>query len=331
MALYLRQYIQIYAGRLLFELIACSDIRHLFSALSSPVPYNPIPVIPDYPAVFQQSPPDHRDHFSPHSLYDILRLAESTRYADLTDEQQARVEDGMSITLYDYQRQTVRWMIDKENGPNTLNDYFWEERSFTPTTAHGQAGKYYYFPLSGEVRLNRPPRTRGGMITEEMGLGKTVEALALIVAQKSEYSTVDVEVWCDENPTDVRVVGSTIHLSRLRSVNEEKKTKHESGFQHGDELLQKAEDVEFPGYVKVRRWPAKTSLIVCPKSLVGQWKQEIAKLAPSLTMFEWRSSKDTSGLIHHAVGENAKDIVLATYDMCERMQLCLKFVGNVSF
>lgn len=306
--------VQIFAGRLLFELIACPDIHQLFNSLKSPAPFSPVPTVPEYLSVFSRSPINRQDEFNSYSFYNILRLAESTGYADLAEEHRKKIEIGLTVQLYDYQQHTVRWMIDKENGPHTLNDYFWEERSFSDTHL-APGGKYYYFPLTGEVRLYRPPRTRGGMVTEEMGLGKTVEALALILAQKCEYKAVEVDIWCEKSPSDVRVVNSVVRLSRLRNRNQEKEMSHSIGFQHGDEILEDADEVEFPGNVKVLRWPAKTTLIVCPKSLLGQWKLEITKRAPSLTLFEWPTSKSTCDLQHHAVGAAAKDVVLATYDM----------------
>ena len=39
----------------------------------------------------------------------------------------------------------------------------------------------YYFSEAGELRLQKPPLVTGGLLSEEMGLGKTVEVLALIL------------------------------------------------------------------------------------------------------------------------------------------------------
>ncbi|CAN0468426.1 unnamed protein product, partial [Hapterophycus canaliculatus] len=33
----------------------------------------------------------------------------------------------------------------------------------------------WYFPLAGEFRLAEPPHITGGLLCEEMGLGKTME------------------------------------------------------------------------------------------------------------------------------------------------------------
>lgn len=304
--------VQVYASRLLFEIIACRDIRQLFTYLKVERSYSSVPQLPEYPDYFTRSPFPPTDNRN--SLARILRDAESTGYATLTDEQRKKIEKNLTVKLYPYQDQTVRWMLDKENGQYTLNDYFWEERLFTDTSG-SPGGKYYYFPLTGEVRLRCPPRIRGGMVTEEMGLGKTVEALALILAQRTDYRAVEMDVFCETNPSDVRVVNGVVHLSRLRMKNQERSYRNICGFHHGDEILGDPNDVEFPGNVKIRRWPAKSTLVVCPKSLIGQWKQEICRCAPSLTFEVWETMRDkTEGALSVAVGEKAKDIVLTTYD-----------------
>jgi E3 ubiquitin-protein ligase SHPRH len=71
-------------------------------------------------------------------------------------------------------------------------------------------GSYWYFPLAGELRLAEPPLVRGGMLSEEMGLGKTLEVLALVssdaeAARKSaEAKALKTEPEEAEEETDPR-------------------------------------------------------------------------------------------------------------------------------
>lgn len=85
-------------------------------------------------------------------------------------------------------------------------------------------------------------------------------------------------------------------------------------FQHHDKILEDPNEIEFPADIKIRRWPAKTTLIVCPRSLLGQWKHEIQTRAPSLTWAEWGNRPEHADA-DYAIGPNAKDVLLATYDM----------------
>jgi SNF2 family DNA or RNA helicase len=55
-------------------------------------------------------------------------------------------------------------------------------------THPSDGGSYYFFPEAGELRIERPPTVKGGIVAEEMGLGKTVEIVALIAADKAKHA-----------------------------------------------------------------------------------------------------------------------------------------------
>ncbi|PXF41808.1 hypothetical protein BWQ96_08456 [Gracilariopsis chorda] len=306
--------LQVYVGRMLFELIACNDIKTLFNALVPSQPFTPIPKLQQFAAAFPRS--KLPSCTSSHSCEAILQRAESTGYRNLTDEQRCKIEDVLTVPLYPFQEQTVSWMLDKENDRHCLNDYFWEERFFTKTDGKDN-GSFFYFPLTGEVRVNRPPRMRGGMVTEEMGLGKTIEALALIAAQKTEQARVVVEVQCQKKPNDMFVDDGIVHMKRLKAMNKEQAFS-EHLFHHGDLVREDLLERAFPQKVKVSRWPARTTLVICPQSLLGQWRQEAVSKAPSLSLYVWgegeRDDDDDCDDAAFAVGETAVDIVLTTYE-----------------
>ena len=69
------------------------------------------------------------------------------------------------------------WMVDMER--KNLNALFWERWEW----ADGGL-PFYYVPCAGELRLEEPPFTRGGLLCEEMGLGKTLEIISLILWSK---------------------------------------------------------------------------------------------------------------------------------------------------
>lgn len=306
--------VEIYVGRLLFELIAYEDTKVLFSALRTSVPFSPLPAMPNYPEAFGKSPaPTQDDRFTTSGL---LRRAESTGYASLRPEHRQIVKDQLTVDLYPFQQQTIRWMLDKENDHCSINQHFWEERSFTDSVK-GNGGHYYYFPIAGELRLHKPPETRGGMVTEEMGLGKTVEALALIAVQKKEHAVVELNIHCEQKPPFVSIVDGEVRVMKMNQRNQDKSESVSCPLNFGDEVLDYDADEPYPKTLRVRRWPAKTTLVLCPKSLLEQWKREAEKRAPSLSLVVWErpvfgTNLGTSPDV--AVGEHAKDIVLATYD-----------------
>lgn len=82
----------------------------------------------------------------------------------------------LTVTLRDYQRQTLRWMIEKETTPCSANLPLFAKTQYT----NGQP--LYFCPFDGQTRSKSLPRGRGGWVCEEMGLGKTVEVMALINA-----------------------------------------------------------------------------------------------------------------------------------------------------
>jgi SNF2 family DNA or RNA helicase len=90
----------------------------------------------------------------------------------------------IALSMKPYQLQTLAWMIDQEHLEGMgLNSLFWEERRW------GENEPYYFMPLAGELRLEKPPRVLGGILCEEMGMGKTLEMVALIVADNAEQKT----------------------------------------------------------------------------------------------------------------------------------------------
>jgi hypothetical protein len=95
---------------------------------------------------------------------------------------------GLRLQMKDYQLQTLAWMIDHEKLPHGLNQLFWEKRTFL------DGGDYYYAPELGELRLEQPLERRGGILSEEMGLGKTIEILALILATKEKKEIAPVQI-----------------------------------------------------------------------------------------------------------------------------------------
>lgn len=165
-ALRVRLVLHIYLSRLLLYMIAHPSIRVLMTHLRPPVEPTPVAALPSYPPTFRTT-----GGALPFSLEGVLKSVEHVGY-------RAHLQPpGLALTLKPYQQQTLAWMVDMEALPRGINSLFWEVRPF----ADGGV-PFYYSPQLGEMRLTEPPLMHGGVLAEEMGLGKTVEVVGLVLS-----------------------------------------------------------------------------------------------------------------------------------------------------
>lgn len=83
--------------------------------------------------------------------------------------------DGLNVELLDFQRQTLQWTLERETMEGGIQTLLWGK---VPV---GQGRDIYFNPILNRFRRDVPALVRGGFIAEEMGLGKTVISLALIL------------------------------------------------------------------------------------------------------------------------------------------------------
>jgi hypothetical protein len=85
--------------------------------------------------------------------------------------------EGLTVELLEFQRQSVQWALERETSPGGVQSFLWAK---LPSVA--EPGQDIYFsPILERFRRDKPQLVRGGFISEEMGLGKTVISLALIL------------------------------------------------------------------------------------------------------------------------------------------------------
>ncbi|DAZ99009.1 TPA: hypothetical protein N0F65_011264 [Lagenidium giganteum] len=90
------------------------------------------------------------------------------------------------VTLREHQRQALRWMAWRENQDAATpaaaeTSPLWDEREFTC------GGKYFVssFERRASLKVPEPPQPcRGGILADEMGMGKTLMMLSLVVFHK---------------------------------------------------------------------------------------------------------------------------------------------------
>ncbi len=115
----------------------------------------------------------------------------------------------------------------------------------------------------------------GGCLADDMGLGKTVQVLALLESRRAERA--------------VRLAGVESASPQQISVA-------------GVQAASNRESASGP------------SLVVVPKSLVFNWKQEVARFAPQLRVLDHTGTDRTKGVAHF----DDYDVVLTTYGTLRR-------------
>ena len=151
---------------------------------------------------------------------------------------------ALAVALREYQRQAVQWCLDQERLPGGVSSHCFAEvpggefSRVAPKSgdgARGPSSRLWFSPSLNMFRETAPPTTRGGIVAEEMGLGKTVISLALVLLNRppplaSPPSAADLATW-GEPPIPATIA-------------------------------------------PLRRVLSRATLVVCPVSLVGQWVDE---------------------------------------------------------
>lgn len=197
-------WVYMYFTRLIFELIADPAIKKLISRLEgSPFVVQPTLKRRNTVSIFHSKSKEmlQKELFK-FSLAGLLKYAESDGYP--IDEPDP---DGLRVQMYAFQRSTYQWMLDQERDPGGLNRRFWE----VWVQEGGQP--MYYFAEAGELRLQEPPLVSGGLLCEEMGLGKTVEILALILGNPKIPDTSIISTSDKISRGKIKSKGSSISAS----------------------------------------------------------------------------------------------------------------------
>ncbi|KAI0929045.1 hypothetical protein AcW2_004861 [Taiwanofungus camphoratus] len=129
---------------------------------------------------------------------------------------------GLRSTLYRYQRRTVATMLSRELQSSTIPDPLY-------VAVSGIDGSIFYLqPASMEVLCECPKfmQVRGGILCEELGTGKTVMMLALILATLGQLPEPEESIL---DPRPVMTPLSFRHFPFAACVTARKQISHGSG------------------------------------------------------------------------------------------------------
>ncbi|QIX00054.1 hypothetical protein AMS68_005571 [Peltaster fructicola] len=133
----------------------------------------------------QPDPTENKEAWSPRDFYESVYVPDKT--ADVP-----KLPDVLQTQLFPFQRRAVAWMMARENTDAPAIDMF-------ETAEDIDNQPIYYNMLQAVITRTLPQASalRGGILAEEMGLGKTVELMALIAARPSQptsrRTTYDLE------------------------------------------------------------------------------------------------------------------------------------------
>lgn len=202
---------------------------------------------------------------------------------------------GLTTTLYPYQRRSAALMLQREAQPGQVLD----PRLLRVADQNGQP--WYYDNVAGTVL--REPRhyddVRGGILAEEMGSGKTLICLALILATRHQPAEVPDIYKGSNGPVRPRV-GSLMDMAAATITRESvpwslyfDQNRADGGREY-DFCMQAIQrnrgsyDLPRPEARRGTRVPqvklpptviylSQASLVIVPANLLGQWTQEITK------------------------------------------------------
>lgn len=114
-----------------------------------------------------------------------------------------RPGDSFESQLFPFQEKCLTWLVERERTAPSTSSWGWTQRKLAD-------GFTFHSSAFGHLTLSQPNTTvRGGLLAQDVGMGKTVEMLALIATNKANGPTLVVvpttmlSVWMAETSKHV--------------------------------------------------------------------------------------------------------------------------------
>lgn len=246
---------------------------------------------------------------SQQSLEQILDTITGKKFAPI--DQAATCGAILTSTLFGHQLEGVAFLLAREK--DTSLPPFWSR-----IQEKGQSG--FINSITNSFQNTSPQLVKGGVLADDMGLGKTLQLLALVVAHPPAGIPAIVPGGLRAANQRVREAMSDNGYDTMSSLELQQACRKMKINQQGSkaELVEKImvtllenEGEEKEKEARASGAPPKTTLIVCPVSVIGGWMDQVrAHISPnSLKLYNYSGAgrlADTDFL-------SSQDIIFVSY------------------
>ncbi|KAK4500470.1 hypothetical protein PRZ48_008659 [Zasmidium cellare] len=194
-----------------FRLQASTRWRSGFSAFVAGAPVGAAKIYPDYDLLLQAFPDHVRDSvdlsqpWTPQDFYENVHAP--SRDLDV----EGKYDRVLESELYPFQKRAISWMLGREGAER------WAHQSprFYEKVQDADGRECFVNHLQGIVAREQPTdeaQVSGGLLAEEMGLGKTVEIMALLSLHQRSHPLPD-EILDIDSGTTVKPSRATLIIT----------------------------------------------------------------------------------------------------------------------